>query len=296
MRGPALGSWMGISLIGLLGSLPAVSEERRESDDIVQTMQRQALPELIQSLTEKKNARHLRILRVAGEVEDRRAGRYLTEAYEETTNEGVRCKLLESIGKLHDPALFGWLAKRLKDPHIGIECFTIWALGELKTPRGTGLLRQKLWDPNRYIQMTAIDALGKTGKNRAVAAELETFLRDKDVQVRYLTAKALLGVAREDSAPDLAQRLTEEPSVDVREALAVALGRTGGTVGVGRLIELLKYPPSQATEHDAELGLKAADRDILMAALKPLLEGSDFRLSVSAARILSEKDRERAEP
>jgi HEAT repeat protein len=296
MRGAALVSWMGIALISVMNSLPAASEERHENDSIIQSMQQQALPDLIQSLTEKKKTRHLRVLRVSGDVEDQRASQYLTNAYEETTSEGVRCKLLESIGRLRDPSLIDWLAKRLKDSHISIQCFAIWALGELKSPQAAGFVRQKLWDPNRYIQMTAIDALGKSGKDQAIAAELGTFLRDEDVQVRYLAAKALIGVAGEDSAPELAQRLTEEPSLDVREALASALGRTGGTVGVGRLIELLKYPSSQATEHDAELGLQEADRDILMAALKPLLEGSDFRLKVSAARILSEKDRKAAQP
>ena len=95
----------------------------------------------------------------------------------------------------------------------------------------------------------------------------------------------------EDSAPDLAQHLTDERSLEVQEVLAKTLGHTGGKSGVGHLIELLKYSTSQATDYYVELGLESADENILIPALKPLLEGPDFRLKVAAARILSERER-----
>ncbi len=266
-------------------SRPSVSHE---SEGILQTLQRQALPDLIHSITEKKQSKKLRITHIAGDIENHEASQYLVDAYAQTSAEGVRCKIIESIGKFHDPEMLGWLAERLKNPHISIQCFAIWAMGELKTPRAAALLLPRLWSSNRYIQMTVIDALGKTGKNGAVASELSTFLRDEDVQVRYLVAKALMGTAGPDAAPVLAERLMEEPSVDVQEALARTLGRTGGAVGIGHLIELLKYPPSQATEHWAEVGLEAADPALVFPVIEPFANGDDFRLKVAALRILNE--------
>ena len=282
--------------MSVMGWISVTAAEPRHDDDILQSLQKEALPDLIQSLTEKKNAKHLRIVRVAGDVQDHRASQLLVDAYEKNKDEGVRYKILESLGRLRDPSLLKWLERRLEDPHIGIQCFAIWALGELKSPAAAEALRQKLWASNRFVQITAIDAIGKIGKNASVAAQLEVFLRDDDVQVRYLAAKALGGAATPESAPELAQRLAEEPSAEVQEVLAVTLGRTGGEVGVGRLIELLKYSPSPATEHYAELGLAVAERENLVPALKPLLEGDDFRLKVAAARILNEKDHEASKP
>ena len=268
----------------------------RESEGILQTLKRQALPDLIDSLTEKKSTKRLRVTRIAGDAQDHLATGYLVQAYGDTNDEGVRCKILESIGKFHDHLQLEWLSGHLDDPLVSIQCFTIWAIGELRDPHAPDVLRRKLWSPNRYVQMTAIDALGKSGKNGAVASELSIFLRDDDVQVRYLAAKALLGTAGPEVVPELSERLMVEPSVDVQEVLAKGLGSIGGPVGVGHLIELLKSPPSQATEHWAEVGLESADLHVLFPALRPLLEGDNFRLKVSAKRILSELERMKSKP
>ena len=286
------------SLPAVAGDLASPRESREvspapphESDGILQTLKQDALPDLIASLTEKKSAKRLRITRTVGDAEIQRAGEYLVEAYEETNDEGVRCKILESIGKIRDHRRLDWLSARLDDPRVSIQCFAIWAIGELRDPRASYVLRRKLWSANRFVQMTAIDALGKSGPNVAVASELGIFLRDEDVQVRYLAAQALIGTSGPEVAPELAQRLMVEPSVDIQEILAKGLGSIGGPVGVGHLIELLKSPPSQVTEHWAEVGLAAADPHDLVPALRPLLEGNDFRLKVAARRILSEMER-----
>jgi HEAT repeat protein len=259
-------------------------------DNITETLQKEALPQLMQSLTDQKKAAHLRVRRIAGDVHDHEATLYLFQAYEQTEATGIRCKILESIGKFHDPEAFKWLTRRLEDPDVGIQCFVIWAMGELKDPRSAAILQPKLWSPNRYVQMTTIDALGKVGRNWNVASELETFLTEDDVQLRYLAAKALVATAGPDAVPLLAERLMQEPSLEVQEALARAIGHAGDSVGVGRLIELLKNSPSQATEHWAETGLKAAEASVLVPALAPMLNGEDFRLKVAAARILREME------
>ncbi len=266
-------------------SLLAASQE---NENILQTLKKQALPELIHSITDKKPGTSLRVTYVVGDADDHLASQYLVRAYEQTNDEGVHCKIIESIGKSHDGTRWEWLSQHLEDPHISIQCFTIWAMGELRDSRTLEILRRKLWSSNHYVQMTAIDALGKMPRNANVAMELSAFLRDEDVQVRFLAGKALLNVAGPYAVPEIAERLREEPSIDVQEALARALGRAGGAVGVGRLIELLKNPPSQATEHWAEVGLKAADPAIVVPAIAPLMESDDFRLKVSAARVVSE--------
>ncbi len=302
------GIW--ISVLSVMGWLPAYSAElasvpvqqdtrpasTHESDEILQTLKQQALPDLINSLTEKKSTPRLRVTRVKGDAQDHLACEYLIRAYDETNDEGVRCKILESIGKFHDHQQLGWLSTHLDDPLIGIQCFTIWAIGELRDPRASYVLRRKLWSADRFVQMTAIDALGKSGRNGAVASELSTFLRDEDVQVRYLAAKALIGTSGSEATPELAQRLMVEPSVDVQEVLAKGLGSVGGPIGVEHLIELLKSPPSQVTEHWAEVGLAAADPHDVIPALRPLLEGNNFRLKVAARRIVSEMERMKSKP
>lgn len=289
-------------MISLVGWIPAVSDQLTAtpaaansrpplpvpSDNIAQKLQEQALPELIHSITETKPVRRLRVIHIAGDIHDHRASPFLVRAYEESTDEGIRCKLLESLGKLHDPALFGWYVQRLEDPSIGIQCFTIWALGELKIPQSVAPLLKKLWNPNRYVQMTVIDALGKTGRDLDVASQLGVFLHDDDVQVRYLAAKALAGVAGPDAVPELLERLMQEHSVDVQEALAKTLGRVGGSVAAWHFIELLKNPESQDKEHWAEVGLQAGEPAVVIPEIAPLVEGSDFRLKVAAARILSD--------
>jgi len=278
-------------MMAMLTGMPAAAEHRVEESGILQVMRKQALPDLIHSIADKKKIPHLRVLNTEGDVHDFRAEPYLLQAYKETTEEGVQCKLLEALGKLHDPALFGWFVQRLNDPSIGIQCFAIWALGELRKSRAIAPLRKKLWSQNRFVQMTAIDAMGKTGQNSEVASELCLFLHDDEVQIRFLAAKALHGTAGIDDAPELMDTLMQEPSLDVQEALAETLGHSGGIVAAGHFIELLKNPPTPATEHWAEVGLAAGQPDIISPLLKPLVESGDFRLRLSAERVLKGFDR-----
>jgi len=289
-------------MISLMGWLPAASESLAAApvhadsrphlpiptENIAAKLQERALPELIRSLTEPKQAKRLRLVRVIGDIHDHRASPYLVQAYEESASEGIRCKLLESLGKLHDPALFGWYLKRLDDPSIGIQCFAIWALGELRITQSIEPLRQKIWSPNRYVRMTAIDALGKTGPDPNTASRLIIFLGDADVQIRFLAAKALSGTAALDAVPELMRRLHQEPSLDVQEVLAQAAGHVGGSVAAGHFIELLKNPLSRATDHWAEVGLKAVDPALVIPVIAPYLTGDDFRLKLSASNILAD--------
>jgi HEAT repeat protein len=272
------------------------SASAKESEDFLQSLQRKALPGLIQSITEKKTTKRLRVTEMVGDVQGSEASPYLLQSYNETTDEGVRCTLLESMGKFHDPALLGWFIQRLGDPSIKIQSFAIWALGELRLPQAVEPLRKKLWSPNRFVQMTAIDALGKTGRNRQVAAEVAVFIDHDDVQVRYLAAKALGGLSGPDGIPALFARLDAEPSLEVQEVLAQAIGHIGGPVAIGHLIELLKYPPSPATEHWAEVGLVSADPVAVRAALRPLADGNDFSLKIIATRLLKQFDDQRGDP
>lgn len=291
MRVPPVLVGIGFAMIGLTTAFPSaadslpgspISQEAKkhvapvDTENIAPSLQQQALPDLIRSIAEVKPVKRLRLIHVSGDVHDSRAIPFLKQAYEESTSEGIRCKLLESMGKLHDPALFGWYVLRLKDPSLAIQCFAIWALGELKVRQAAAPLLKKLWSSNRFVQMSAIDALGKTGRDPDVALQINIFLRDEDVQFRFLAAKALAGVAGPDSTPELLERLTQEPSFEVQEVLAKTIGHTGGAVAAGHFIELLKNPHSQATDHWAEVGLQSAELNIVIPAIAPLLEGDDF--------------------
>jgi len=256
-------------------------------DNIIQTLQQQALPDLVRDVTRSKDARTLRVMRTEGDADDMSAGPLLVQAYTQTDAEGVHCKIIESIGKLRDPRLKRWLIERTSETSIRIQCFAIWALGELHDPQTIAILRKKLWNSNRTIQMMAIDALGKTGRSLSVARELMVFLSDEDVQFRFLTAQSLRMVGGPEQVSGIADRLTQESSIEVQDLLAQALGQVGGQAGIDRLVYLVRESPSSATEHWMEVGLQASDPALVLPALTPLLEGQDFRLKLSAARILS---------
>jgi HEAT repeat protein len=295
MRRRAIHRWRGaLVLMVLQGLYPVYGDRIAVSDNFVDSLQQEALPDLVASLTDRGTKKRLRIVRIAGVAQTASAREWLLRAYDETEAEGIRCKLLESLGHLHDPALLGWYAQRLEDPRIGIQCFAIWALGELRAPVAASVLSHKLWSPSRYVQMTALDALGKTGKNPATTEMIENFLREDDVQFRFIAAKALRGTAGEDAAPGLIARLMREPSLDVQDELAQTIGKIGGRTAVSHWIELLKNSPSAATEHWAILGLEASDPALVIPALAPLFEGDDISARISASRILDGLDASKA--
>src|SRR5665213_2408731 len=92
-----------------------------EEESIIQTLNNESLPALISALTDKGKTRHFRLIHVLGDVQDLSTGRYLMQAYEDTDSEGIRCKILESMGKLHDPTLLSWFNQRVNDPLISIQ-------------------------------------------------------------------------------------------------------------------------------------------------------------------------------
>lgn len=271
---------------------PAGVRDESATNDFLPTLQREALPDLIRSIGVAQKKPRLRLRATQGGLQDRRAVPYLRVAYDQTDNEGVRCKLIQSLGNLRDPSLFNWYVRRLQDHSVAIRCFAAWALGELHTPRAAGPLRALIWSPERFVQMTAIDALGKTGPDPDVASELEPFLDHQDVQVRYLAAQALGGVGGPELTFILARKLTQETSIDVQEMIAISMGRAGGGVAVGRFIELLKNPPTQATEHWVEVGLRACPRESTTPALMALLDHSDARVRMEARRLIDHLEAE----
>lgn len=273
------------SMTGALRTSRTAPADMNE-EGILEIIQKTALPDLIQSISTRPEKGRFHLTQIDGVLQDSRATPYLLQAYVNTTEEGLRCKLLESLGKLHDPSLLNWFVKRLNDPSIGIQCFAIWALGELRSRHAVSPLKGKLWSTNRFVQMTAMDAIGKSGPTPEVAEDLILFLNDRDVQIRYIAAKSLSGPASRDVLPAMMNRLLMEPSVDVQDILARTLGQQGGAVVAGRFIELLKISPIPATEHWAELGLASGEPGIVIPLVTPLLSEADTRLRISAARIL----------
>jgi HEAT repeat protein len=266
------------------------TEEILPHDNFLQSLQQEALPDLLLSILGKKPPSRFRVTAMINSVQGREACNYLVKAYDQTQDIGVRCKILESIGKFHDRTRLEWLTQKLEDSHLSIQCFALWAIGELRDPRAADVLRHRLHSPHNQVRMVALDGLGKQSKNTSIAHDLCSLLQDPDVGIRYLAAKALLQTAGPDHAPMIAEALLGERSADVQGALARSLGRSGDTRGTLLLIELLKNAPSQAMEHWAVIGLQAARPGVLIPQLAPLLEGKDFPLKLSASHILAEHE------
>lgn len=258
-------------------------------DNFIRELQDEALLQLISGITAHKPQRRLRVIETVGDAKDHRAVEDLEHAYSVTTFDGVRCKLIESIGQLHDRAALGWLTQRLSDGSLSVQCFAAWAIGELHTAKAVPALLRSLRTPEVELRWTVLDALGKTGRNSLVAEALEPFLSDADVQTRFMAAQAMGGVAGPEETSVLLARLPQESSLDVQDALAAALGRSGGAVAVEHWIEVLKYAPTPTTEHWAEAGLAAAPSDLTRPALQALAMGNDARLKLIALRLLHER-------
>lgn len=113
------------------------------------------------------------------------------------------------------------------------------------------------------------------------------FLSHEDEAIRARAALALGSVQDSAAIPDLAERLTSDPSPHVQAQAAFALGQTPGTVPVVPLFEALSTSSTDAALHDAALealgktGDAASLRQLAERDVAPELEGS---LALAIAR------------
>jgi HEAT repeat protein len=263
--------------------------------NIVESLEKDALPDLMRSLMESKDDRPLRRLQIIGSVSGRAATPHLLAAYDAAGSDGIRCQILHSMGEERDPRLIPWLVERLHDTSPRIQCFALWALGEMRRPEAAAAIREKLWNLDPYVQMAAVDALGKTGRDPRMAAEIAFFMGDSNVQLRYLAAKAMGGLATPSMLPQFLERLDFETSVDVQEALVRSYVQAGRRLAVDRLISLLRDGPDPVTQHWIAVGLSSAEPEWVLPALRSLLEGSDAPAKRAAARVLAQIDVEALE-
>jgi HEAT repeat protein len=259
-----------------------------EQGALIRALNDNVLSELVTNLSPGAPQRQLQVTSVQGDVQDRRAAGFLLDAYAKTQEPGVRCKLLESIGRLRDETHLAWLEERVeKEQHLAVRCFATWAIGELRTPKSRTSLRRALYSGRPELETIALDALGKTGRDPALASEIARHLDSPDVQRRFVAAKAMAGAGNGDWVSTLIERISRENSVQVQENLAVAIGRIGGESADYYLMELLKNPPTPVMEHLAEIGLVAGDRKRVWQLLAPHRESPDLRLRISVSRIIA---------
>ncbi|MFA5976112.1 MAG: HEAT repeat domain-containing protein [Elusimicrobiota bacterium] len=243
-----------------------------------------AVPFLIQALSTPDTPRRIHVIEVLGDLKDPKAMDFLLREFENTSSKEIQCKIVEALGKLRAPLLYDFFASRVEDPDAGLRCFAIWSLGELRLQKAVPLLLEVLRTEDGYPLITAIDALGKTGLPEQSTLLLE-YLKYENIQTRFVTAKALGEIGDARVVPALLHAMVKEPDPEVQEALAQTLGKIGGDAALSKLVQLIKEKSSPTLQHLAETGLESAG---LQAAfyLMPFLKGDDFRLRLSAAKIL----------
>jgi HEAT repeat protein len=269
------------------GEAPARPNIAPATAGFLQALDQQALPELLRALGPQPTGTPLRHLRIIGAVSGRSATAHLLTAYEQATSDGIRCQLLKTMGETRDPRLLQFLVRKLQDPSVPVQAYAVWALGELGQRAALPALRERLWSLDPNVQMAAIDAVGKIGRDPDTAAEAALFLGDPSVQVRYLAAKAMGGLALPRMLPQLFDRLERESSLDVQAALVRSIVESGRGAAVERFIQLLKSPSNPAMEHWAIAGLAAAEPALVLPAIQTLISEKNSRSTLAAARLIA---------
>lgn len=114
-----------------------------------------------------------------------------------------------------------------------------------------------LKDPDPIVRATAASSVVFLPEPAAVAA-LTPNLNDKDAFVRKETAHALGKIESPDAAPALIELLRREKDLEVKAAIAIALGQTGNHIAVDQLTTILKRKPKE----DEEFFRRSAARSI----------------------------------
>jgi len=114
-----------------------------------------------------------------------------------------------------------------------------------------------LKDPDPIVRATAASSVVFLPEPAVVAA-LTPNLNDKDAFVRKETAHALGKIESPDAAPALIELLRREKDLEVKAAIAIALGQTGNHIAVDQLTTILKRKPKE----DEEFLRRSAARSI----------------------------------
>jgi HEAT repeat protein len=132
----------------------------------------------------------------------------------------VRAGTMRVLGRWHHPESQAWLVAGVNDYELTVRLAAIAALGELGGEEARTLLSRLRTNQPDAIRAAAVSALAQLGAPQLV----QEAAKDKSWLVRSAVADALVGYPNRDGVA-LAQRLLEDPSVEVQRRMLVAIGR-----------------------------------------------------------------------
>lgn len=224
-----------------------------------------------------------------GTLGDRSAVPALLERFEEAPPE-LREAILHAVSQLSPAAATDLIASLLQAPEQEDKLAAARTSARLRLPGTIDLLARLTEDPDPLVRGTAIEALGRCsrqeeeereGRGRIVAAAISD--SDPHVRARAIDAAARLGLV--DAGRAIIGLLGGDPSEEVRERAALAIGILPVPGGEAPLIEACRrdepagvraaaalaagrFDPNSLVLRVLEMGDEAAIRELLRRRLR----------------------------
>ncbi|NOX54375.1 MAG: HEAT repeat domain-containing protein, partial [Planctomycetes bacterium] len=117
-----------------------------------------------------------------GELRAKQALPVLIDALSDRSPQ-VRSEAARALGRIRDPRAVEPLIRALKDPDSTVRFYAAWALGELKDPRAADALLQALRDSEWCVRDQAAWALRELRVSDLVPRLIETFAASADARL-----------------------------------------------------------------------------------------------------------------
>lgn len=259
------------------------------SPTFVDGLDRDSLSNLLQTITQNPPRRRLRVQKIVGAAEPNDSNRLIRQSYSLQLSPGIRCKLIESVGKSGDVSQLPWLRLRLNEKSVAVRCYAAWAMGELRSSQAADALVKLQSSRPLALRLVALDALGKIAETSAQDAALFRGLQDSDVQVRYVAASALGYHPHPALARSMHEILRTEPSAYVQEALAVAVGKSADDTLSLVLVEQFAQESSPALRRALGRSLEVSSSSRVTPALQKIVLKSPLDMRLQAARVMARR-------
>jgi len=195
--------------------------------------ERRAIPQLVECLDAGHSEIRAATLDALGQIAEITTLPVLARQLANPRQERVR--VIAALGAFGPHATSELVAWAHEEPHQRLTIAA--ALGEMGSAAGLGPLLEWMDDPDPQVRAASIAAMGDIGlDDRAYYFALRA-LRDADVNVRAMAARALGRSRRSEAAPYLAASLEDEWAVAAQSAAAL---KRLGVAGLEQLVASAK--------------------------------------------------------
>lgn len=221
-------------------------------------------------------------------LEDRREAARNFAPYLHDTDEQVRRRAAEALGKIQDPAALPYLIPLGDDPTANMRATAIFAIGQIGDTTVAGALEERLAKENdETVTHHLLAALGKIG-TRASLPTVAEYLHHPWPELRAESALALARLAARRLRNAAATAMLETALLDTAEAVrwtaAYALSLCGDSTAIAPLTTALGDQSPRVRMHAARaLGALGSPRPAQLLS-QVAHHDSDWRVRVNAAR------------